>query len=211
MESQISSRLALMVATAALLSGCTSTINAPAYQGGPAAPPIRLGVEQVGSGESTRYVYCVEERCSAVTPKTPGRRPLPVAALAPASAQSAPMPSVPRAADLLDLDVSFDFNSSTVHTRDRDRIASAASRSNARSVVITGRSDYVGPAARQQAIAAARAVALRKVVAGTLSQRAPITETFEIAASQRVPAEQQALQRRGTVRFVLSSTTFPGE
>lgn len=211
MESQISTRLALIVALATLTAGCTSQPKHEKVLDAGEAKPLHLGIEQVGAGETMRYVYCAIEKCPSITPKTPALRPTRPAAIPPAGAQSAPTPSFHRPSDSVEVDVGFDFNGTALLSGDRDRIAQAAASGNATSVLITGRSDYVGPAARQQAIAVERVAAIRKVVIGSVSRNASISEAVEIAAPLRVPAAEQARQRRGTVRFSMSSTTFPGE
>lgn len=199
MESKKTPRRALIVLAVLAVGGCAAPHKVETT---PPARPVVLGVEQAGAGEATRFVFCVQEQCSALTPKSP-------ATAAPALASAQPRPAPPAAAASapapapVEVDVQFAFNDWYINLVDRDRITLALQRSRPQSVLITARSDFVGPAVQQQRVAQARAAELRKLIAASASPGTRIAESLEIAAPDRVPSEQQARQRRGTVRFLV--------
>ena len=181
---------------AALLSACSAAPLAVA----PPAPlrPVQLGITQAGSGLTARYVYCEEPACPSPTRKTP------VLQLAPVSwptRDAGPKRSEPvTGPDRVDL--AFPFNSPHLNDADKNLLTQAAASHRGARVEITARSDFVGPQAGQRKVMVARARAMRSIVAKQ-AQGARITVRHEVAGPARVAEAEQALQRRGTVRFNL--------
>lgn len=200
MESQI--KTWALVATSALAASCASTGTTESV--GVRSPrPVAIAVQQVGSGETKRYVYCAVDECSALTPKTP-----PVQRTGQSSPPTAAALQKSTTALLTsDLDIPFTTSSSHIGLVDRDRIAVAAARTKSDLVLISARSDFNGPAAQQQRLAAARAQALRSVIASNVSPTARIVEALEIAEPNTGATPTQASQRQGTVRFVVRPST----
>lgn len=206
MESQIAFSRTVMCLAAIALCGCITQAKTGHL---PPARPVVLSIQQVGAAETSRFVYCIQEECNAVTPKTPA---LPQSVIAQSKATSATL-LVPNAAeppDDVSLEVFFAFNDSHINAADRDRIAMAAHKANAKTILINARSDFVGPPRQQQRIATARAAEIRKLIAANVSPKTRIAEALEIAAPGRVPDKQQAYQRRGTVRFLVSPQPSAG-
>lgn len=196
MESQKTPRLALIALAVLAVGGCAVPRK---VEQTPPARPVVLSVEQAGAGDSTRFVFCAQEQCPALTPKTPANGG---SAVASAPARPAPPTPAPAAAPV-EVDVQFAFNDWHINLVDRDRISLALQKSQPQAVLITARSDFVGPPVQQQRVAQARAAELRKLIAAIASPGTRIAEALEIAAPDRVPSEQQARQRRGTVRFLV--------
>ena len=167
------------------LAGCGS-IPVAMTETAPVPKPTMLGITQVGSGQATRYVYCDIGSCPAPTEKTLASAP-PLAPVAMAT-----MPA--------EVDIAFPFNSSLVSDGDRSVLERAATAHSGASVEITARSDFVGPPVGQQKVIAARAKAMRSIVAPQ-TQDARFIERHEVAGPQRVAQAEQAKQRRGSVRF----------
>lgn len=167
------------------LAGCGS-IPVAMTETAPVPKPTMLGITQVGSGQATRYVYCDIGSCPAPTEKTLASAP-PLAPVAMAT-----MPA--------EVDIAFPFNSSHVSDGDRSVLERAATAHSGASVEITARSDFVGPPVSQQKVIAARAKAMRSIVAPQ-TQDAQFIERHEVAGPQRVAQAEQATQRRGSVRF----------
>ena len=167
------------------LAGCGS-IPVAMTETAPVPKPTMLGITQVGSGQATRYVYCDIGSCPAPTEKTLASAP-PLAPVAMAT-----MPA--------EVDIAFPFNSSLVSDGDRSVLERAATAHSGASVEITARSDFVGPPVGQQKVIAARAKAMRSIVAPQ-TQDAQFIERHEVAGPQRVAQAEQATQRRGSVRF----------
>ena len=167
------------------LAGCGS-IPVAMTETAPVPKPTMLGITQVGSGQATRYVYCDIGSCPAPTEKTLASAP-PLAPVAMAT-----MPA--------EVDIAFPFNSSLVSDGDRSVLERAATAHSGASVEITARSDFVGPPVGQQKVIAARAKAMRSIVAPQ-TQDAQFIERHEVAGPQRVAQAEQAKQRRGSVRF----------
>lgn len=166
--------------------------------------PIELGITQVGFDKTARYVYCDFDACPRPTPKTP------IAIIAPTSAfvsqweKNKPSGALVVASDV---NVQFKFNSSVMSKSDISALRAAAVSvfPESTQVEIIARSDFVGPPRGQQKIAAARFHAMQKLIA----KQAPgvrILEHQEIAAPTVVDSELQSQQRRGTVRFIPSTT-----
>jgi len=191
MENQYTTeRLALTLVAVALLSACTS---APVVVSPPApAKPVQLGITQAGFGPSARYVYCEEGACPAPTRKT-------LAAAGPVI-----VPAALRTFEGRTLwhtvDIAFPFNSARISEADRQKLADAAAQYGGGNIEISARSDFVGPVEGQKKVVAARASAMRRIVAKQ-SQGAQISERQEVAGPTRVADAEQAQQRRGTVRF----------
>lgn len=214
MESPL--RIGAIALAAYLVAGCAAlgTVGEQSPQGAAPAPLI-VDVKQVGmSADASRFVFCAQEDCPRVTVKTPvaasAQLPtiravraveLPAAqAVAPAEARTPPVI----------VDVPFGFNSAQLHAVDRDRLALAVRKAPANTkFLITGRADYVGRRAAQEQVAAARAATLRRLVAANTSPQALIAEQVEIADPARVPAAEQAHQRRGSVGFRVSPANQP--
>ena len=167
------------------LAGCGS-IPVAMTETAPVPKPTMLGITQVGSGQATRYVYCDIGSCPAPTEKTLASAP-PLAPVAMAT-----MPA--------EVDIAFPVNSSHVSDGDRSVLERAATAHPGASVEITARSDFVGPPVSQQKVIAARAKAMRSIVAPQ-TQDAQFIERHEVAGPQRVAQAEQATQRRGSVRF----------
>ena len=167
------------------LAGCGS-IPVAMTETAPVPKPTMLGITQIGSGQATRYVYCDIGSCPAPTEKTLASAP-PLAPVAMAT-----MPA--------EVDIAFPFNSSHVSDGDRSVLERAATAHPGASVEITARSDFVGPPVGQQIVIAARAKAMRSIVAPQ-TQDARFIERHEVAGPQRVAQAEQATQRRGSVRF----------
>lgn len=187
---QTSDRRALILCALALLAGCRSTpLTKP--EPAPAPKPALLGVTQAGSGQTARYVYCDIDNCPAPTAKT-------LAGPAPRAAQT--VSATPAGFSQPAVDISFPFNSSRVSDGDRSVLEQAAAAHPGARVEITARSDFVGPPAGQQKVIAARARAMRSIVAPQ-TQDAQVIERHEVADPQPVATAEQAKQRRGSVRF----------
>lgn len=187
---QTSDRSALTFCAFVLLAGCSATPIAPI---GPAQPPIsaQLGITQVGSGSATRYVYCDIESCPRPTKKTLADGVV----MTPVAITQSTAPSAPAA-----VDIHFPFNSSRVSDADRSALEKATASHPGARVEIIARSDFVGPPAGQQKVIAARAKAMRSIVANQ-TQDAQVIERQEVADPQPVAKAEQAKQRRGSVRF----------
>jgi outer membrane protein OmpA-like peptidoglycan-associated protein len=182
-------RAALALFIASAMSGCSTT---PPANTTPVAlaKPVQLAIAQVGTEQTARFVYCEESSCPVATPKTPVAIPaqLPVVA------------HVFPPQRLLSLEIAFPFNSSRVSDNDKKLLADALSSYTGGEIKIIARSDFVGPKAGQMKVVDARAKAMRSIVAKQ-TQDAQIEERQEVAGPDRVPASQQAHQRRGSVRF----------
>jgi outer membrane protein OmpA-like peptidoglycan-associated protein len=184
----------------ALLSACDT---APVADATPTLlRPANLGVTQVGSGQSTRYVYCEESACPAPTKKTPVAQIAPVSLPAKDVAERAvATAAVPSSVDV-SVDVTFPFNSPLLSEASKKLLAQAVAAHQGARIEIIARSDFVGPAAANYKLMVARAKAMRGIVAQQ-AQSARITVRHEVAGSNPVAEAEQAQQRRGTVRFNL--------
>jgi hypothetical protein len=166
--------------------------------------PIELGIAQVGFDKTARFVYCDFDACPRPTPKTP------IVTIAPTKTyvsqwekKNSPGSQVVAS----DVNVQFKFNSSAMSKSDINglRTAALSISPDSTQVEIIARSDFVGPPRGQQKIAAARFNAMQKLIA----KQAPgvrILEHQEIAAPTAVDSVLQSQQRRGTVRFIPSTT-----
>ena len=181
---------ALTLCALLYLVGCGS-IPVAMTETAPVPKSTMLGITQVGSGQATRYVYCDIGSCPAPTAKTLASAP----PLAPVAMATMPARTVPA-----EVDIAFPFNSSHVSDGDRSVLERAATAHPGASVEITARSDFVGPPVGQQKVIAARAKAMRSIVAPQ-TQDARFIERHEVAGPQRVVQAEQAKQRRGSVRF----------
>lgn len=193
MESPNKTR-AITSAVLMLILGACATPQKDALK--PADPkPVELAVTQVGTGQTTRYVYCESASCPAPTPKhRPEKINLPAVNLT----QPPPM------AKSKTVEVEFPFNSSTLSPEDLLLLKQTASVYAGAQIQITARSDFVGPANGQQHVVQARAKAMRNVVAAQ-APGARIDERQEIAGPSPVPPDKQARQRLGTVIFSQSA------
>jgi outer membrane protein OmpA-like peptidoglycan-associated protein len=189
MESQRKTRTIAAVILSALLTACTSAPKEAATQG---AKPVHLGIRQVGVDKTARYVYCEESACPGPTRKTLPDPIRPIAAVA--------MPPAPIVSHQ-PVDIAFPFNSSRINKSDKDKLIKAVAASKGTDVEIIARSDFVGPPAGQKKVAGARAKAMRSIVAKQ-AHGVRIVEHQEIAGPDRVAANEQSQQRRGTVRFI---------
>lgn len=174
-----------------LLAGCAA-VTPPAAPVRTSLKPSMFSVTQVGNGSSVRYVFCEADSCPTPTEKTPVTHQS-------STSLAAPVPASRSAA--MALDVSFPFNSSHVSDGDRNALSAASAARRGNHVEIIARSDFVGPRPGQQKVIAARAKAMRSILA-TKTQDVQITERHEVAGPQPVAESEQARQRRGTVRFI---------
>jgi len=191
-------RSALIACLAASLCACGTSAWPPVTAAAPRAsalPAPRFDITQVGTGQSTRYVYCDVPSCPVPSGKT---------AVLPAPTATPVNPVAAGIGDKKDVkrtvDIGFPFSSSRVSDADRDALIDAAQARPQSRVEITARSDFVGPPAGQHAVIAARAKAMRSIVAHQ-APGAQIIERQEVAAPRPVARAEQAMQRRGTVRF----------
>jgi hypothetical protein len=174
-----------------LLPGCRSVSLAS----GAAAPSLqaaRLGITQVGAGQSVRYVYCDEADCPVPTTKTPFDSSH-VASLVTSATAPGPGP--------VTVDVAFPFNSSHVGDADKRALVEAVASRPGSLVEITARSDFVGPPPGQRKVVGARARAMRSIVMANKTRDVRIIERYEVAGPLPVADAAQARQRRGTVQF----------
>lgn len=189
-------RTALIACLASLLCACSTPALPPAtVPRASALPAPRFDISQVGSGQSTRYVYCDVPSCPMPSVKT---AVLP----APTTTHSHPLTTGLRdKRDMqLTVDIGFPFNSSRMSSADRRLLSTTPHAHPYSHVEITARSDFVGPRAGQHAVIAARARAMRSIVAHQ-APGAQIIERQEVAAPRPVARAEQAMQRRGSVRF----------
>jgi outer membrane protein OmpA-like peptidoglycan-associated protein len=175
------------VALVAATASCTFAPRAHEAQAATApARPAPLRIVQLSFGQNAYFAACAEPACPALTPKTlPGPAALPVAAtatdlsshgvaaaaaaepspLAPPRAAAAPA-SVPRS-DPADTHIllTFPFGSAalTAESRQTLRRSLRLARESDR-IVISGRTDSVGPDEVNQQLALARALAVRNFI-----------------------------------------------
>lgn len=194
-------RAAVALVTLAAVAGCTTTSPVQPDQVSPPQPAV--GVAQAGSGPSSRYVFCWLDSCPAPTVKT---RLALAAPAAPAASLLAGASA--RRPEATNIDIAFPFNSSRMSDSDRSALVKAAATRPGAQVDITARSDFVGPPAGQQKVIAARAKAMRTIVADQ-AQGAHVIEHREVADPKPVDKARQARQRRGTVRFTPSIDVPP--
>lgn len=178
-----------IVATALTLSSCTQ----PALRSTPApAPsPPAAQLEQVGYGAQADFIQCVPLQCPERTPKTLGAAPTdepavaptpeaspsatPVAPQEPAAEPTRPVDAGPAVvAEYLTWSVPFAFVSAQVGATAQAvmRQVIDALPGNAR-IAIAGRTDDSGPAAVNDALAKARAQAVRDHLARARPELAP--------------------------------------
>jgi outer membrane protein OmpA-like peptidoglycan-associated protein len=175
------------VALVAATASCTFAPRAHEAQAATApARPAPLRIVQLSFGQNAYFAACAEPACPTLTPKTlPGPAALPVAAtatdpsshgvaaaaaaepspLAPPRAAAAPA-SAPRA-DPSDTHIllTFPFGSAalTAESRQTLRRSLRLARESDR-IVISGRTDSVGPDEVNQQLALARALAVRNFI-----------------------------------------------
>ena len=174
------------VALVAATASCTFAPRAHEAQAATApARPAPLRIVQLSFGQNAYFAACAEPACPALTPKTlPGPAALPVAATAtdlssrgvPVGAAVEPSPlaplraaapaSAPRA-DPADTHIllTFPFGSAalTAESRQTLRRSLRLARESDR-IVISGRTDSVGPDEVNQQLALARALAVRNFI-----------------------------------------------
>ncbi|MPQ55140.1 hypothetical protein [Duganella sp. FT27W] len=192
-------RSALIACLAASLCACGTSALPPVTAAAPrtsALPAPRFDITtQVGTGQSTRYVYCAVPTCPVPSVKT---AVLPVPTATPVARAAV---GIGEKEDVkLTVDIGFPFNSSRVSNADRHLLSRTAQAHPNGQVEMTARSDFVGPPAGQRAVIAARARAMRSIVA-RLAPGAQMIERQEVAAPRPVARAEQAMQRRGSVRF----------
>lgn len=163
-------RICQALATAALLSSCAH----PPTQPPPAPRPVGH-LTQLGYGERADFVRCVPPACPTPTPKMLDRLPSTTAAHAPRPVDPAPIepatktvpppaPAVaPAIAESRRWTVHFAFGSAELDPTARTVLREvAAALPDAGRITITGRTDATGSADVNDALAAARAHAVRK-------------------------------------------------
>ena len=176
------------VALVAATASCSFAPRAHEAQAEAATAPARpapLRIVQLSFGQNAYFAACAEPACPALTPKTlPGPAALPVAATAtdlssrgvPVGAAVEPSPlaplraaapaSAPRA-DPADTHIllTFPFGSAalTAESRQTLRRSLRLARESDR-IVISGRTDSVGPDEVNQQLALARALAVRNFI-----------------------------------------------
>lgn len=176
-----------ILATALLLSSCTHPAPTPAPA--PLAPPPPSQLAQMGYGAQADFIHCVPPQCPMRTPKTLGTAPRPDALAASAPEVALPVaptvpvadaaeahgePEVPIATEQLIWSVPFAFGSAQLgpgaHAAMRQVIDELPR--NAR-ITIAGRTDSSGPAAVNDALARARAQAVRDHLVRARPELAP--------------------------------------
>lgn len=142
------------------------------------AAPATLRISQLDFGRNARFMRCMEPACPAVTPKTLAAPPTPnpavpvVAAPAdPASAAMTPrsggpltnaLPQVPRATAPRTLFLHFGNNSAVLTAAHKALLGNALDNLRRTDrIVIAGRTDDMGSEALNEALALARALAIR--------------------------------------------------
>lgn len=170
-----------IVATALLLSSCAHPVAPPTLV--PASPPPAAALlAQVGYGAQADFVQCIPPQCPARTPKTLGAAPTaeppsasPLVTTPGASPSAAPLPAVkpvperhrpmdvePVATEQLTWSVPFAFGSAQLGARAQAVMRQVAEELPSDSnITIAGRTDNSGPAAINDALARARAEAVR--------------------------------------------------
>lgn len=193
-------RYPLACAALALLSACGAATVAVTPS---PLRPMQMGITQVGDGMLTRYVYCEVSTCPSPSAKT--------SVLRTTSASHPPKAGVeypPRANVSTSIDIAFPFNSPRMSDTDKNLLRRAAATHPRAHVEIIARSDFVGPPRGQLQVVAARAQAIRSLVAPQ-TQDAQVIERHEVADPQPVTKAEQARQRRGSVRFTPSIDVQP--
>lgn len=192
MENQFKTRRAALTIVAPLVLVACAAPPAPKTASAPLAP-IQLSIAQEGFGPTARFVYCEPGSCPAPTSKT-----LAVAAAAPVARVNAKV--FEGRTRWQSVDIAFPFNSAVISEADQKQLTEAASQYAGGRIEISARSDFVGPPEGQKKVVAARAKAMRSIVA-KLAQGAQISERREVAGPLRVSEVEQVQQRKGTVRF----------
>ncbi len=176
-----------IMATALLLSSCTHP--APTPTPAPLAPPAASQLAQMGYGAQADFIHCVPPQCPVRTPKTLGTVPRPdaLAASAPQAAlpvePTAPLPATaevhsepegPLAVEQLIWSVPFAFGSAQLGAGGQAVMRQVIDElpRNAR-ITIAGRTDSSGPTAVNDALALARAQAVRDHLVRARPELAP--------------------------------------
>ncbi len=199
--------LVLAAASAALAASCSAPVVATGNLVAPsrvATPVAAVHIAQLDFGRHAGFATCLPPACPAVTPKTllhaePGRDvpPVPATRVTPRSdAASASRQVV----------VHFAFGNAMLSPTARGLIDEAAEAAPAaRRVAISGRTDSVGPPQVNQALALARAEAVREHLRARHPRLAPaLTVQAEGACCYAAPndtASGRALNRRVEVVF----------
>lgn len=181
-----------IAATALLLSSCAHPVAQPTQV--PASPPPAALLAQVGYGARADFVQCVPPQCPVRTPKTLGAAPMAEPPSAPplvmtpgASPSATPLPAVepaperhrpvdvePVVTEQLTWSVPFAFGSAqmgaTAQAVMRQLVEELPSDSH---ITIAGRTDSSGPAAINEALARARAEAVRDHLVRARPELAP--------------------------------------
>lgn len=168
----------------AATASCSSLPRAQEAGVQAAAPPIRpapmhpapLRIVQLSFGQDAYFAACAEPACPSLTPKTlPGPVTRPVAAAAsdrsarviPAGAATDPAPPAPTRTGSADTHILLTFASGsatlTPESRQTLRRSLRLARESDR-IVISGRTDSVGPEDINQQLALARALAVRNFI-----------------------------------------------
>lgn len=154
---------------------------------------IELDIAQAGNEKFARFIYCDVRDCPLPTVKNlAGDEPI-IKVVSKKTERNASTAN--------SIDLAFPFNSSVISPDQRNQLVEKVARNrNAPEVQIIARSDFVGPKQGQTKIVNQRAKVLRVIVAKQAPD-AKISVRHEIADPQVVNAEEQAMQRRGTVSF----------
>lgn len=163
--------MAMLSACAHRWSGHTGPDAMPrAAASAPAAPPLRIvQATPTPSGAVGRFVLCSGAACPAVTPKTlataQNAAPQSTAETAPDDSAEMPAAAAPPAGGDIAVVVRFRFAESTLTPRAKALLDAAANEAAAtgktRRLLIVGRTDSVGSQATNDALALARARAVR--------------------------------------------------
>jgi len=181
-----------IVATALMLSSCAHPVARPRQV--PASPPPAALLAQVGYGAQADFVQCFSPQCPVRTPKTLGAAPTAELSSAPppaptpgASPSAAPLPAVepvpeshlpadvePVVPEQLTWSVPFAFGSAQLGATARAVVRQVVEGlpGNSR-IAIAGRTDSSGPAGVNDALARARAEAVRNHLIRARPELAP--------------------------------------
>lgn len=179
-----------ILATALMLSSCSHPAARSTQASATPAPVSQAAqIAQMGYGTQADFMHCVPPQCPVRTPKTLGAAPTPEAPSAttpqsaPAAAPATPLqpepeannaPDTPTAAEQLIWSVPFAFGSAQLGAKAHAVMRQVTDELPPSSrITIAGRTDSSGPAAVNDALAHARAQAVRGHLLRTRPELAP--------------------------------------